>query len=58
MHWALSGLPQKPATALGKKAEAPAAAAADAKPAAPKCLEGVRRALKGVAGPPDKADGC
>jgi spore germination cell wall hydrolase CwlJ-like protein len=37
-HWALSGLPQKPAAPLGKKAETPAAA-----PEPPRCLDGVRR---------------
>jgi Cell Wall Hydrolase len=41
-HWALSGLPQKPATPLGQRAAAaPAPAAAPAQP--PRCLEGVRR---------------
>jgi spore germination cell wall hydrolase CwlJ-like protein len=51
-HWALSGLPAKPAAPLGAKPKAtagpPAAAAAP-----PRCLEGVRR-LPAVAGPPDK----
>jgi spore germination cell wall hydrolase CwlJ-like protein len=48
-HWALSGLPQKPgATAAPAAKKAEPAAAAKAEP--PKCLEGVRRALKGAAG--------
>ncbi|HEY0113498.1 MAG TPA: cell wall hydrolase [Allosphingosinicella sp.] len=56
-HWALSGLPQKASAPLGKKAEA-APATAEAKPAPPPCLDGVRRALKGVQGPADKQAGC
>lgn len=41
LHWALSGLPEKPQAPLGKKqaSDAPPAAA----PAPPHCLEGVRR---------------
>ena len=38
MHWALSGLPAKPAAPAAKKADAEKA------PAQPACLEGVRRA--------------
>ncbi|HEX8262446.1 MAG TPA: hypothetical protein VF547_06195, partial [Allosphingosinicella sp.] len=56
-HWALSGLPQPSATAPAAKPAKPAAtAAAPAEP--PKCLEGVRRALKGVPAPADKAAAC
>jgi hypothetical protein len=39
LHWALSGVPDKQAAALGKKAENDAAPAA----APPRCLEGVRK---------------
>ena len=52
LHWALSGLPEKPQAALGKKA--PEAAAA---PAPPHCLEGVRRLPAGGAGTAEK-QGC
>jgi hypothetical protein len=52
LHWALSGLPEKPQAALGKKA--PEAAAA---PAPPHCLEGVRRLPAGGAGAAEK-QGC
>jgi spore germination cell wall hydrolase CwlJ-like protein len=53
LHWALSGLPEKPQAGLGKNdAAAPAAAAA----APPKCLEGVRRApVAGQAAPEKQA---
>jgi spore germination cell wall hydrolase CwlJ-like protein len=60
LHWALSGLPEKPQTPFGAKARSDAgtpAAAPTARVAAPaagaaavKCLDGVRR-LPGVAGP-------
>jgi len=68
IHWALSGLPDKPQTPLGAKAKtdagtaaptaaAPAAHAPTAAAAQPvKCLEGVRR-LPGVAGPA-QPQGC
>ncbi|HEX2764626.1 MAG TPA: cell wall hydrolase [Allosphingosinicella sp.] len=49
-HWALSGLTTKPAPAAGAKAT-PAAPPAGA---APKCLEGVRRALSGTASAAEK----
>jgi spore germination cell wall hydrolase CwlJ-like protein len=51
-HWALSGLPAKPAAPLGAKPKAAAGPPAAA-PVQPRCLEGVRR-LPAVAGPPDK----
>ncbi len=58
-HWALSGLPQPSASApAAKPAAKPAAAAAAPAAEAPKCLEGVRRALKGATAPADKAAGC
>jgi hypothetical protein len=53
-HWALSGLPEKPQAPLGRHASADAPAAAAPAAAQPKCLEGVRRALPGVAAPPEK----
>ncbi|MDB5692185.1 MAG: hypothetical protein JWO81_1248, partial [Alphaproteobacteria bacterium] len=66
LHWALSGLPEKPQTPLGAKAKsdggtpaAPPAAHAPAPAtgaAAVKCLDGVRR-LPGVAGPAP-SQGC
>jgi spore germination cell wall hydrolase CwlJ-like protein len=46
-HWALSGLPAKPGTPLGRK---PAAAP----PAQPKCLEGVRRLSPAAPGAAEK----
>ena len=46
-HWALSGLPAKPAAAGEKRAEAAAAQP-------PKCLDGVRRLPTGVQGPVEK----
>jgi spore germination cell wall hydrolase CwlJ-like protein len=57
LHWALSGLPEKPQTALGRKGAAPAggdAAAAAAVPAPVKCLEGVRRAPPAPGAPAQK----
>jgi spore germination cell wall hydrolase CwlJ-like protein len=51
-HWALSGLPQPSATPA--KPAKPAAAAAAPAEAAPKCLDGVRRALKGEKAPAEK----
>jgi spore germination cell wall hydrolase CwlJ-like protein len=52
-HWALSGLPQP--AAPGDSAKPAKAAPAPSSPAeAPRCLEGVRRALKGVPAPADK----
>ena len=60
-HWALSGLPQPStaAPAAAKPAKPASAAAAPAGPAeAPKCLEGVRRALKGAPAPADKSATC
>ncbi|MBV9930735.1 MAG: cell wall hydrolase [Alphaproteobacteria bacterium] len=50
MHWALSGLPEKPQAPLGKQ---PAEAAASP----PHCLEGVRRLPAGGQGTPEK-QGC
>jgi spore germination cell wall hydrolase CwlJ-like protein len=50
-HWALSGLPQKQATPLGRKPEA-----AEAAPAQPRCLDGVRRAP--AAGAPAEKQAC
>ena len=50
LHWALSGVPAKPAAALGKKGEAEPAAP-------PKCLEGVRKLPSNVSGPP-QAQAC
>jgi spore germination cell wall hydrolase CwlJ-like protein len=57
-HWALSGLSQpSPATTTAKPAKPAPAAAAPSE--APKCLEGVRRALKGTPPPADKpASAC
>ncbi|WP_165356313.1 cell wall hydrolase [Sphingosinicella sp. BN140058] len=52
LHWALSGLPSPPTG--GKPAAATAPAKAEAAPAAPKCLEGVRKlpsATQGTAQP-------
>jgi spore germination cell wall hydrolase CwlJ-like protein len=51
LHWALSGLPEKPQAPLGRKqaGEAPAATAAQ-----PACLEGVRRAPAGPGAAPQK----
>jgi spore germination cell wall hydrolase CwlJ-like protein len=46
-HWALSGLPAKPAAAGEKRADAAAAQP-------PKCLDGVRRLPSGVQGPVEK----
>jgi spore germination cell wall hydrolase CwlJ-like protein len=53
VHWALSGLPEKPQAPLGKKqaSDAPAAAAP------PHCLEGIRRLPSGGQGTPEK-QGC
>ena len=53
-HWALSGLPEPSATAPAAKPAKPAAAAAAPAEAAPKCLDGVRRALKGEKAPAEK----
>jgi spore germination cell wall hydrolase CwlJ-like protein len=53
MHWALSGLPEKPQAPLGRR---PADAAAAA-PAPPHCLEGVRRLPAGGEGAAEK-QGC
>jgi spore germination cell wall hydrolase CwlJ-like protein len=53
-HWALSGLPQQPGTAAAAKPATPAPAAAAPAEAPPKCLDGVRRALMGQKGPPEK----
>jgi spore germination cell wall hydrolase CwlJ-like protein len=52
MHWALSGLPAKPAATGEKRADAGAAPAAAAQP--PKCLDGVRRLPSNVQGPVEK----
>ncbi|MEA2999202.1 MAG: hypothetical protein QOK17_1035 [Sphingomonadales bacterium] len=59
LHWALSGLPEKPQAPLGRHsaADAPASGAAPAA-AQPKCLEGVRRALPGVAAAPPEKQAC
>ncbi|MDB5721379.1 MAG: cell wall hydrolase [Alphaproteobacteria bacterium] len=58
MRWALSGLPAKPGEAVTAHGQAaPAAKAADApavKPAAPRCLDGVRRLPELIAGPSEK----
>lgn len=51
-HWALSGLPQKPAAPLGKKVETTATA-----PEPPRCLDGVRR-LPGVTPAPAEKQSC
>jgi hypothetical protein len=53
-HWALSGLPEKPQASLGRHPATDAPAAPAPAAAQPKCLEGVRRALPGVAAPPEK----
>ena len=54
-HWALSGLPQpSPGTTAAAKPAKSAPAAAAATEAPPKCLEGVRRALKGEKAPAGK----
>jgi spore germination cell wall hydrolase CwlJ-like protein len=50
MHWALSGLPEKPQASLGKQP-------AEAAPAPPHCLEGVRRLPTGGQGAAEK-QGC
>jgi hypothetical protein len=50
MHWALSGLPEKPQAPLGKPAAEPAATP-------PHCLEGVRRLPAGGQGAAEK-QGC
>ena len=62
LQWALSGLPQKPQTPLGRHASTDAGTAPAAPPAAtaaapPRCLEGVRRMPAGVQGPAEK-QGC
>jgi hypothetical protein len=58
MHWALSGLPSRPGDPPPARSQAaPAPGAADgtaAKPAAPRCLDGVRRLPELVAGPVEK----
>jgi hypothetical protein len=55
LHWALSGMPEKPQAPLGRK---PAAAAATGEPpsaaATVKCLEGVRRAPAAPGAAPQK----
>ncbi|HEX8225178.1 MAG TPA: cell wall hydrolase [Allosphingosinicella sp.] len=57
-HWALSGLPEPSTPAPAAKPAAKPAAAAATPAEAPKCLEGVRRALKGAPAPADKPAAC
>jgi spore germination cell wall hydrolase CwlJ-like protein len=56
LHWALSGLPEKPQAPLGRKPAATAgeAGATPATAAPVKCLEGVRRAPAAAGAPPQK----
>jgi spore germination cell wall hydrolase CwlJ-like protein len=58
MRWALSGLPSKPGEGAPVHSQAAPAAkssdAAPAKPAPPRCLDGVRRLPELVAGPVEK----
>ncbi|MFL6863884.1 MAG: cell wall hydrolase [Allosphingosinicella sp.] len=54
LHWALSGLPEKPQAPLGRKPAAVAAAEPPAAAATVKCLEGVRRAPAAPGAAPQK----